>query len=279
LAGLIGGVSIQELRRFPVCLPSLSEQKVIADFLDEECGKVDALVADMESQINILRQARKSLITETVTKGLKNTVILKDSGVAWIGKIPQNWGLNKLRFVVTIRTEAGKYTAKDSFMGLENIESNTGKFIETESEYEDGTADIYQKGDVLFSKLRPYLAKAYIAKNNGFCTGEFVTIKGYRGDKRFLFYYFLSHGFLSIVDASTYGTKMPRASWDFIRNLAITVPDDSEQQAIADYLDEECAKIDAIIKDKQAAVDTMCEYKKSLIYEYVTGKKRVREAQ
>jgi type I restriction enzyme S subunit len=268
-----------DMKRIYIPAPCKEEQQTIADFLDSECGKIDGIIADMETQVEILQRYKKSLITETATKGLDKSAPMKNSGIAWIGQIPKHWGLNKIRFVVQERIEAGQYTSEDNFLGLENVESNTGKYVKTDSEYEGGVADIYHKGDVLFNKLRPYLAKVYLAESDGHCTGEFVVIKEYDGEKRYLFYYFLSHGFLEIVDASTYGTKMPRASWDYIRNLVIPICDIKEQQAIADYLDEKCAEIDAILVDKQKAIDTMREYKKSLIYEYVTGKKRVKGGQ
>ena len=95
---------------------------------------------------------------------------MKQSGVDWIGAIPSDWPLKKIRFATTVRTEVGKYTPEDIFIGLENVEGSTGRLIETESEYEEGTYDVFRKGDVLFSKLRPYLEKAFIADFDGFCT-------------------------------------------------------------------------------------------------------------
>ena len=139
---------------------------------------------------------------------------MKPSGIAWIGDIPTEWDLTKVRFATKVRSEKGYYCAEDKYIGLENISSYTGKYIPAETEYDPGLYDIYREGDVLFSKLRPYLAKALIADDNGFCTGELEVISDYLGDKRFLFYYLLSDGFLKMVDASTYGTKMPRANWE-----------------------------------------------------------------
>lgn len=198
------------------------------------------------------------------------TETVKPSGVDWIGNIPSDWSLKKIRYATTIRTETGKYTPDDIFIGLENVESSTGRLVETESEYEEGTYDVFLYGDVLFSKLRPYLEKAFIADFDGFCTGEFVIFKGFEGDKRFLFYFLLSHGFIEIVDASTYGAKMPRASWEYIKNLSMPLPCTDEQRTIATLLDDRCGKIEGIIADLEKQVEVLRQYKKALITETMT---------
>lgn len=195
---------------------------------------------------------------------------MKPSGVSWIGDIPFDWNIGKVRFETKIRAEKGCYTKNDTFIALENVSSFTGKYIASETEYDSGVYDIYKKGDLLYNKLRPYLAKALIAKDTGFCTGELEVISKYNGDMRFLFYYMLSDGFLKIVDSSTYGTKMPRANWDYIKNLAIPLLSNQEQKAIADYLDGRCAEIDSIIADIEKQIELLKQYKKSLITETVT---------
>lgn len=195
---------------------------------------------------------------------------MKLSGIDWMGDIPESWSLSKIRFVTKLRTEQGLYSENDKYIGLENISSYTGKYIETETEYEMGMYDVCMKNDVLFSKLRPYLAKAMIAKDSCFCTGELAVIKNYSGDKRFLFYYLLSDGFLKMVDASTYGSKMPRASWEYIKNLQIPVLTNFEQTLIADFLDEQCEKVDSIVSDLEKQIEILRKYKKSLITETVT---------
>lgn len=195
---------------------------------------------------------------------------MKPSGIDWIGDIPIDWEIGKVRFVTALRGEKGFYTEKDKYIGLENISSYTGEYLSSETEYDSGIYDVYKKGDLLFNKLRPYLAKALIANDDGFCTGELEVISEYKGDKRYLFYYLLSDGFLKMVDASTYGTKMPRANWDYIKNFSIPLLPSKEQQAIADYLDKQCNKIDGIISDLETQIDTLQCYKKSLILETVT---------
>lgn len=195
---------------------------------------------------------------------------MKESDIAWIWEIPKEWAVNKIRFVTELRSEKGWYTPHDKYIGLENISSHTGKFLPSDSEYESGYYDMYYKGDVLFSTLRPYLAKTLIATDSGFCTGEFIIIKKYAGDVRYLFYYLLSDGFLKMVDASTYGAKMPRASWDYIKNLQIPIIPEISQRNIADFLNKQCSLIDSIAADITKQIEILREYKVAVITEAVT---------
>jgi type I restriction enzyme S subunit len=165
---------------------------------------------------------------------------MKPSGIDWIGDIPAEWGAKKLRYAATLRSEREYFSDGNIYIGLENIESSTGKYIQTETEYDEGLYDIIRKGDVLFGKPRPYLEKVYISAIDGFCTGEFLIFRKFEGNKRYLYYFLLSHGFIETVNASTYGAKMPRAEWDFIKNLRILIPPLKEQQAITAFLDTQC---------------------------------------
>lgn len=265
----------EEMKKILVPLPPLPEQQAIADYLDDKCAQINNITATINEQIEVLKQYKKSVITEAVTKGLDPNAPMKDSGVEWIGKIPITWKIRKLKYSTTIRNSCAEYKTDDFYVGLENIGSFAGNFIKTNTTYENNLYDQFFKDDVLFSKLRPYLAKVWKANCNGFCSSEFLIYKDFIGIKTYLFYFLLSDGFIYTVDSSTFGAKMPRASAYFINNLPITLPPLSEQQAIADYLDDKCTKIDAVIADKQAQLETLAAYKKSLIYEYVTGKKSV----
>ena len=148
---------------------------------------------------------------------------MKDSGIEWIGKIPEGWEVKKIRFVSKTRSEKGLYNPeKDRYIGLEHIESSCGRLCEADSFYEDEAIyDKFYKGDLLFNKLRPYLEKIYIAEFDGFCTSELINFKYFDGYTRYFYYVLFSNRFLETVNSSTYGTKMPRASWDFIKNLKI----------------------------------------------------------
>lgn len=176
----------------------------------------------------------------------------------------------RLKYTVKLRTDVGQYTSEDTYIGMENVESQTGRYVETESTYTDGIYCIVKKGDVLFGKLRPYLAKVMVCDFDGFSTNEFLTFSDFNGNKRFLFYLLLSDGFVKLVDSSTYGTKMPRASWDFIRNVRIPLPPLAEQNCIVAYLDRSTTAIDILLADLQSQVEMLDTYKRELIAEAVT---------
>lgn len=255
---------------------TIEEQKRISAYLDEKCGHIDDIIKGLKKQIELLEEYKKSLITETVTKGLNKNVNMKDSGIEWIGDIPEHWEVKKLKYITVQRNEKGLFKSnQDIYIGLENVMSYSDTLLETSSEYEDSIQSVCHAGDIMFNKLRPYLVKVIIAPYNCFCTGEFLQFCSFNGDNRFLKYFMLSDGFIKIVNASTYGVKMPRANTDFIINLLMTYPPIEEQKAIADYLDEKCKTIDKIISEKTHQIKTIEEYKKSLIFEYVTGKKEL----
>lgn len=196
---------------------------------------------------------------------------MKDSGNVWYGKIPNHWKLNKIKYLTTIRSESAIYNPEeDKYIGLENVNGYFDNVVETDTEYDCSAQSICKKGDVLFSKLRPYLAKVLIAKYNSFCTGEFIVFSSFNGVRRYLFYSILNPKFIENINSSTYGAKMPRANPQYIFDQQICLPPLDEQQRIAEFLDRECGKIDGLKADIQAQIDTLEQYKRSVITESVT---------
>lgn len=197
---------------------------------------------------------------------------MKDSGVAWIGEIPVEWCLKKLRFMASFCQE--KYQAdlgKLKYIGLENIISWNGSFIETESEYDRSQSILFQKNDILWGKLRPYLAKVFHCQENGCCSSEFCVIRAHADiDVRFLWNTLISSGFVSTVDQSTYGTKMPRANADFIKNMVIPTPPLIEQGRIGSFLDQKCSEIDIVLKKTRSSIDEYKKLKQAIITQAVT---------
>ena len=196
---------------------------------------------------------------------------MKDSGIAWIGNIPSNWKLSKIKYMTTQRECVGKYTPeKDKFIGLENVIGFADRYIETSTEYETSIYDVCHKGDILFGRLRPYLAKILTVPFDGYCTGEFLVFDSFNGCKNYLKYVLLSKPFIDEVNLSTYGAKMPRANADFILNMYLPLPQIVEQEKIVDFLDFKCSEIDAISADIQKEIETLEQYKRSVITETVT---------
>lgn len=196
----------------------------------------------------------------------------KDSGVEWLGKIPATWEEKRLKFTVTLRNdkvEAKLFTLP--YLGLENIESSTGRLTDADNSIDpEGIANTYYTDDVLFGKLRPYLAKVYHCDRDGICTSELLVLKPKKVLPSFLKYFLLANEFIKIVDSSTYGAKMPRASWEFIGNMPCLIPLIDEQNAIVDFLDQETAKIDTLITKQQQLIETLQEKRQTIISYVVT---------
>lgn len=197
---------------------------------------------------------------------------LDSSGVAWLQQKPKHWRIKRLKFSTELVNN--KVSVEDSslsYLGLEHIESWTGKKIDGEILNSEGLASAFVAGDVLFGKLRPYLAKVHLAQQDGLISSEALVIRSkdeLHAD--FLKYYMLSRDFINIVDSSTYGSKMPRASWDFIGNLPLLLPEIEEQNIIACFLDFKTAQIDALIAKKKALLDKLAEKRTALISHAVT---------
>jgi len=193
----------------------------------------------------------------------------KDSGIEWIGEVPEHWEVKRIKYFFRLITEKNS-TLKTKKVALENIESWTGRFIDSEVDYQ-GEGISFLKGDVLFGKLRPYLAKVLNAKFSGASVGDIFVMRPKLGiSSRFAFYRFLSKPFIDIVNGSTFGAKMPRASWNFITNLYIAVPGYDEQGAIATYLDRKTTQIDNLISKKQKLIELLKEERAAIINQAVT---------
>ena len=197
---------------------------------------------------------------------------MKDSGVPWIGKIPANWTAEKLKFLTSFCQEKYQEELGDlTYVGLENVVSWNGKFVETESEYDRSQALLFTRNDLLWGKLRPYLAKVFHCQENGCCSGEFCVIRPNAGiNVRFLWNTLISTGFVSTVDQSTYGAKMPRANADFIKNMLIPVPPATEQESIGATLDRKCAEIDAVLDKIRLSIEAYKKLKQAIITQAVT---------
>ena len=270
-----------ELKDFWITEPSFEEQEVIVNYLDRKTSQIDHLISEKEKLITLLQEKRQAVINEAVTRGLNKNVKLKDSGIEWLGKIPAHWEVKKLKYSVDLINE--EIESSEFRIAVENIEGGSGKIVLGESkdnaEYE-GALRKFQKGDVLFNKLRPYLNKVYIADRDGGYYGELLNFRPKRElTSDFLFYRLLSNAFIDVVNSSTYGTKMPRASWeDFISHLGIAIPPTTEEQnSIADFLNKNFNRTNETISAIRNTIEKLHEYRQSLISEMVTGKVDVRE--
>ena len=196
----------------------------------------------------------------------------KYSGFEWVGEIPNHWNVRKLKYLVRLRNEKSQADSVPT-IALENIESNTGRLIRTvEKMPADGELKKFYKDDILFNKLRPYLAKVVQASYEGRCVGELLVLIPEKLSSRFLFYRTISPMFISEINSSTFGSKMPRASWsNFISQMSIPFPNKNEQKVIVNYLDEKTSQIDETIQKKHRLIELLQEERIALVDLAVTG--------
>ena len=287
----------QEMRNIVVAVPTLSEQKAIADALEESVNKVDALIANEEKQIEKLKEYKQSLITEVVTKGLDPKVPMKDSGVEWIGDIPANWDVTNIGRLCFVTKLAGFEYTKYMFGNIfdkgdvpivraQNIKMakfipNTQEFISLQLSEKLNRCALDKKcvvitfigagiGEVAVyagnqrSHLAPNVAKIVINESMHKYLNE-----------EFLVAFLMSFAGQEEINKIKKATAQPSLSMQTIRAINITIPTLEEQKMIVKYLEARCKNMDKLIDIKQQKIEKLIAYKKSLIYEYVTGKKEV----
>ena len=271
-------IDYAKLKNHLLPVPPREEQDQIVRFLDWKVSSLNKLINIKKKEIKAIDALKRSIISHVITHGLMPDVPMKYSGVKWLGDIPAHWQTIKLKRVTKVRNEKGIYTpnSEDEYIGLENIKGYSNNISITSSEHDVSVQCICHSGDLMFSKLRPYLAKTVIVPYNCFCTGEMMVISAFNGDMRFLRYVMLHERFIDSVNSSTYGAKMPRANSSYILNMQVPIPQVDEQQKIADYIDEKVLQIDMATKKYKQIIDDLQVLKTRLISDTVTGKIDVR---
>lgn len=287
----------QEMKKILIPSPSMKEQEKIATFLDVQCAEIDALSADIQSQIDVLEEYKKSVITEAVTKGLNPDVEMKDSGIKWIGSYPKEWNIIRLKYASWLKGRIG-------WQGLradEFIEDETCPYLITGTDFNEGFINwntcvhiaeerylqdfaIHIKENDLLITKDGTIGKVAVAKNCpekvSLNSGVFIirNTGRYKYNDRYMYYLIQSEQFTKWYDLSNSGNStIKHLNQEKFYNFQFTYPKVVEQIEIAKYLDIKCLEIDGAIKDKKEQLEVLEEYKKSLIYEYVTGKKEVPE--
>lgn len=275
----IQNLNITEMfSREVIPLPPLPEQQAIADYLDDKCAQIDNITATINEQIEVLKQYKKSVITEAVTKGLDPNVPMKDSGVDWIGQIPETWEVIKGKYCLNIlnrpvKADDGVITCfRDGEVTLRSKRREDGFTISLQ---ETGYQGI-NPGDLVVHGMDGFAGAIGISDSRGKAT-PVLNVLDTTNNKKFFMYYLRTLAFNEVFIALSTGIRVRSCdtNWNKLRQLEYLIPSLPEQQVIANYLDDKCAQIDAVIADKQAQLETLAAYKKSLIYEYVTGKKSV----
>lgn len=268
-------------------VPPIEIQKRIADFLDKKCGEIDNLYSTIEKQIETLEEYKKSVIREAVTRGLNPNVEMKDSGVEWIGNIPVHWKVKKIKYSATLtrgvfghrpRNDPKYYDGDYPFIQTGDVAS-ANKYIETFSqtlsELGKSVSKEFKKGTIAFT-LAANVGDAAILDFDSYFPDSVMAIIPNKNINNVYLYYILSVMKTEFLKVAIVNTQM-NLNVERVGNVYIPITfNDSEQREIVNYLDLKCTEIDGAITDKKQQLETIEQYKKSLIYEYVTGKKEVR---
>ena len=198
---------------------------------------------------------------------------MKNSGIEWLGEIPAHWDVKRIKYLAEFGKEKLSQLPDGSrYIGLENIESWSGRLqLEPTRQEIDGSVNLFSTGDILFGKLRPYLAKVTLADFDGACTTEIIPIRPQPEIVAgFMTYCMLNVSFIEYVSGMTYGAKMPRVGPDQLADIRLPVPTVAEQRAIADYLDTETTRIDTLIEKKRRLINLLTERRQAIITQAVT---------
>ena len=281
-------MNMEDLRNCCVAIPPIEEQEAIVKYLDGKCGSIDASIAKAKREIELLREFKQSVITEAVTRGINPNAPLKDSGIEWIGKIPQHWEAKRLRFVCEFRN--GYTPSKQNadfwtdgtipWYRMEDIR-DTGRFLKEAKQYvtEEAVkgAGMFDAGSFILATTATIGEHAMLIVDS-LANQQFTNLKIRKSlvykvcGKWFFYYLFLIDDFCK---TSTRTATFPAMNMEDLRNCCVAIPPIEEQEAIVKYLDGKCGSIDASIAKAKREIELLREFKQSVITEAVTGKIKV----
>lgn len=280
------------MKNIMVPFPSLEEQQAIAEHLDTKCAQIDTIIAKEQSVIEKLQEYKRAIITNAVVKGLDITAETADSGIEWIDSIPSHWKIKRLIFSAYIRARLGwkglkadEYTSEGHpFLSAVNIQNDKLvwedlNFI-NDDRYDESPEIKLEIGDLLLVKDGAGIGKCAVVDQLPYGTATTNSSLGVitpypELNSMYLYYFFESAIFQNYISRIKNGMGVPHLTQGNLKNIMVIIPPYCEQEAIVAYLDEKCANLDSVILKKQSLIDKLTEYKKSLIYEVVTGKKEV----
>ena len=279
-------ISSNDMLKRIVPSPPFKEQQRIADYLDKMCAEIDAVLEKTRASIEEYKKLKQAVITQAVTKGIRGDRPMKDSGIEWIGEIPAEWTASKIKYCTEFAPSCNtSHLSEDSLVTFTPMECiKNGYFENREAHFSALSSSYtqYQDGDIVFAKVTPCFENGNIAIMQGLSAGvgfgssELFVIRPQSINTEFIFYYLQNDIFKQYACATMTGTGgLKRVSPTFVRNYSVFIPCNEEQLEIVRYLNEKCSGIEVLIAKKQQYLTAIENYKKSLIYEYVTGKKEV----
>lgn len=272
-------VSSESVMKQYVAFPELNQQVIIADYLDDKVNQIDIIISKTKKTIEDYKIYRQTLITQAVTLGFDSKNKIIDSEIIGLGKVRKDAEILKFKYVGMVKSNLVKVEEYLEFPQIspDKIEKGSGKLLFYNKVKDAGVISdnhFFYKGMIVYSKIRPLLNKAIIAEFDGLCSADMYPIESYINTK-YLLYYILSNAFLGQISVSDNRVKMPKLNKEELSEIRVVVPNEEEQQEIVEYLDKKCSEIDILIEKKEILIKELESYKKSLIYEYVTGKKEV----
>lgn len=268
----------QDMKKIIIPVPSLPEQEAIASFLNQKCAEIDALSADIQSEIDTLESYKRSVITETVTRGLDKNVPMKECGLKWVRYIPSHWKAIRGKYCLTyfqkaVRDDDGVITCfRDGQVTLRSNRREDG-FTMSEKEIGYQGVDI---GDLVVHGMDGFAGAIGISDSRGKAS-PVLNVLGTSENKKYIMYYLRSMAYSNVFVALATGIRVRSCDlrWNKLAELYYPIPPREEQNAIVQYIEDQIQQADNIITQKQKQLVVLTDYKKSIIYEYVTGKKEV----
>lgn len=273
-------LDMQEYLSTILCIPSLDEQNKIAVFLDRKCNDVDALISNVQTQIEKLKAYKQSLITEVVTKGLNPNVPMKDSGVEWIGEIPETWNTVRVKQLLCERKERSSEGKEEPLSMSQKVGLVPTKMLESIPNMASTFvgAKLAYVNDLVFNKLKAHLGVFSVSKYDGLVSPDYAVYYSTGViNLKYLEFLFKTPQCISEFRKRSTGIAagLTRLYTDGLFAIECPLPPKDEQEKITTYLDEKLTQIDHLISVKQSKIEKLEQYKRSLIYEYVTGKRDV----
>jgi len=286
--GIIGMVHITkgDLGAIKIATPALAEQQAISAHLDRETARIDALIVKKTRFIELLREKRQALITHAVTKGLDPNVTMKDSGVEWLGEVPEHWDVLSFQrcvFIAEGQVDPEKSPYREMVLLAPNhIESGSGLLLYTETAEEQNAESgkyLCQKGDVVYSKIRPALRKVCIAPDLSLCSADMYPMRGHSGmSNQFLFWFLLSEPFSAFAVLEADRVAMPKINRESLNSVQLPRPPINEQVEIVAWVAQSTARLDNLRAKTERSIELLKERRSALITAAVTGQIDLREA-
>lgn len=280
-AGVRQGLNWDGIKWLKILSPSIPEQQAIADFLVTQCAHIDSVIEKTRAAIEEYKKLKQSVITQAVTKGIRPNREMKGSGIEWIGEIPEEWDVQKIKFSVKWKSEKGHPNAevlslyrdygvipkssRDDNHNVTSLDTSSYKFV--------------SKGDFVVNKMKAWQGSMALSDYEGIISPAYHVCEIINKNINKKYFHYLLRNQLYLPEYLRLSTGMRIGQWDLsfddFANLLFVIPSYNEQQEIVDYIDKKIPEIDSLISKKEQLISELESYKKSLIYEYVTGKKEV----